>query len=169
MTNPLDDSMETFEIAKSAFEVVRRVLDGVLSPESNTVFYGQTARDGYDMLDKAEKEIEKLFAFSLFATFERTLRDHLASNLSAVRSTVTIPAQLAVALHSFLYEGSRNWNLDRVTRMFSPPVNQMDLDNAKDIRAYRHHVAHGAAPPTAIPPVTAYRQLTAFLSHAGLI
>jgi len=169
MTNPLDINMNAFEVAKSAFKVVRRVMDQLADPVSNTSFYGRTAQEGHDMLDRAEEEVEKLFAFSLFATFERTLRDHLASNLGAVRTTQTIPAELALALHDFLFEGSRNWNLDKIIEMFSPPADQQHVGNAKNIRTYRHHVAHGAAPPTAIPPFTAYRQLTAFLSHAGLI
>lgn len=169
MSNPLDDDIDALSTVKAAFKVVRRVLDQRSNPVSNTDFYGRTTEQSYQMLSRAEEQLEKLVAFSLYATFERTLKDHLASNLSSLETASTIPAELAAALHNFIVEESKSWRMDKVEQMFRPPVTDDDIRDAGQIRTYRHHVAHGASPPTAIPPQTAYRQLTDFLRGSGLI
>lgn len=121
------------------------------------------------MLDQAEEQLNKLVAFALFAAFERTLRDHLSGSLGPISASSSTPAELASKLQEFLERGVDNWPIDRVIELFNPPVAKEDVRNAKGIRTYRHHVAHGAKPPNAIPPQTAYTQLTGFLKNAGLV
>lgn len=168
MTNPLDEHMENFRIAVDAFKVVRRVLDGRENPVSTTDFHGLTSEEGHQMLDGAEKLLGKLVAFALFTVFERTLRDHLSSSLNPIAESVTTPMQLATKLHDFLEAGVDDWPVSSVIELFCPPVDQGDVGNAKNIRTYRHHVAHGAVPPAVIPPQTAYVQLSEFLRNAGV-
>jgi hypothetical protein len=169
MMNPLDEHMETFQAARDAIKLARRVLDRRPSPVSNTGFYGLTPEEGHQMLDRAEEQLSELIAFALFATFERSLRDHLSSSLGPLAASLTIPGELAGRLHEFLESGVNNWRIDNVIELFNPPVSDQDVNNAKGIRTYRHHVAHGAAPPVAIPPQIAYAQLSAFLKSAGLV
>jgi len=168
MTNPLDEHNDTFQTARDAIKVARRVLDQRPHPVSNTGFYALTPEEGHAMLDRAEEQLSKLIAFALFATFERSLRDHLSGSLEALAKNPTIPAELAGKLHKFLEAGVDNWRIDNVMELFHPPATEQDVNNAKCIRTYRHHVAHGAAPPNAIPPQTAYVQLSSFLKNAGL-
>lgn len=169
MTNPLDEHIEAFRIAMDAIKVARRVLDRRPNPVSNTRLYGLTQEAGHAMLDQAEEQLGKLVAFALFAAFERTLRDHLSSSLNPISASTTTPAQLAAKLHQFLNDGVDRWRIDNVIELFNPPAAEQDVSNAKNIRAFRHHVAHGNAPPNAIPPQTAYSQLTGFLRNAGLV
>ncbi|NQU42508.1 hypothetical protein HQ520_04430 [bacterium] len=115
------------------------------------------------MLDRVEGQLNELVAFALFATFERTLRDHLSSSLSPLRAASTMPNELAAQLHEFLEKRVDNWQIDSVFETFNPPVPEREISNAKGIRTYRHHVAHGAAPPVAIPSQKAYGQLSDFL------
>lgn len=169
MTNPLDEHIEAFQTAMNAIKMVRRVLDQRPDPVSNTRFYGLTPQEGHEILDQAEEQLNKLVAFALFAAFERALRDHLSGSLNPISVTPTTPTELAATLHKFLQDGVDNWRIDSVIELFNPPVADQDISNAKGIRTYRHHVAHGAAPPNAIPPQTAYTQLSRFLKNAGLI
>lgn len=169
MKNPLDEHIETFKTARDAIKVARRVLDQRPNPVSNTGFYGRTPEEGHEMLDQVEEQLSELVAFALFATFERSLRDHLSSSLGPVASSSTTPTELATKLHQFLEDGVDNWPIDKVIELFKPPASEQDVSNAKGIRTYRHHVAHGAAPPVAIPPQTAYSQLSSFLKSAGFI
>ncbi|MFH1742011.1 MAG: hypothetical protein ABIH23_23665 [bacterium] len=169
MANPLDENLAAYNTAVAAFKVVRRVLDGRRDPLSNTDFDEYSEQKSREVLDRVEEYLEKLVAFALFATFERTLRDHVNSNLTPVQNSTTVPSELAAALHKFLCNDSDHWYLDSVIEMFAPPVPDQDVANAKGIRTLRHHVAHGAAPPTSIPPRTVYRQLSDFLQNAGLI
>ncbi|HPA46188.1 MAG TPA: hypothetical protein PLG59_01310 [bacterium] len=168
MTNPLDRDIEDFRTAMQAFKVVRRVLDARSDPLSNTDFYIRTRQEGHEMLDRAEKQLNQLAAFALFAAFERTLRDHLSSNLSPIQSAQTIPPERADRLHDFLEKGVDNWRIDNVIELFAPPAEDQDINNAKNIRTHRHHVAHGEAPPVSIPPQTVYKQLSDFLGKIGL-
>ena len=169
MTNPLDEHIEAFQTAMNAIKIARRVLDQRPNPVSNTRLYGLTPQEGHEMLDQAEEQLNKLVAFALFAAFERTLRDHLSGNLNPIATTSTTPTELASKLHKFLEDGVDNWRIDSVIKLFNPPVADQDVSNTKNIRTYRHHVAHGAAPPNAIPPQTAYAQLSSFLKKAGLV
>jgi hypothetical protein len=97
------------------------------------------------------------------------LRDHLAASLLPLETSTTTPGELAKALHDFLSESSRNWPLARVTDLFHPPVDRQDVTNVRDIRNYRHQIAHGISPPTSIEPHLAHGHLTAFLQKAGLL
>lgn len=169
MINPLDEQIESCRTAMSAFKVVRRVLDERANPTSNTDFYGLTKQEGHDMLDRAEEQLNKLVAFSLFAAFERTLRDHLSKNLDPIQTSSTIPSELAEKLHDFLEGGVDNWKIDSVIELFQPPAAEQDINNAKNIRTYRNRVAHGSSPSAAIPPRTAHKQLSDFLKNVGLV
>jgi hypothetical protein len=128
-----------------------------------------TQEEAQKKRDQAEEQINKLISFALFAAFERKLRDHLSDNMNPLSEATTIPKELALKLHEFLGEEADHWRIDYALDLFSPPVDQHDLSNAKNIRTYRHHIAHGAAPPNAIPPHTVYNQLTEFLKNAGLV
>ncbi|MCX7044975.1 MAG: hypothetical protein NTX50_05735 [Candidatus Sumerlaeota bacterium] len=169
MSNPLDDINDAFITLSSAMKVVRRVFDKRKNPVSKTAFNGKTIEEGYEMLDQAEERLKLLIAFSLFASFERTLRDHLANNLLPLQSATTTPAQLAQALYQFLVKGSDRWRMDDVEELFAPPALAQDIANAKGIRNFRQDVAHGKNPSAAVPPKTAYDQLSQFLRNAGLI
>jgi exonuclease VII small subunit len=167
--NPLDEHLEAYETAKNAIKVAKRVLDQRDNPLGNTTLGGIDAQQAHEMLDKAEEQLDKLVAFALFAAFERTLRDHLASALSPVGSSATAPAELAEKLQTYLEDGVDRWRVDHVIELFNPPAREQDVSNVKGIRTFRHHVAHGTSPPSAIPPNTAYAQLTTFLKNAGLV
>jgi hypothetical protein len=169
MKNPLDEHIEAFQTARDAIKVARRVVDQRPNPVSNTGFYGRTADEAHEMLDRVEEQLDKLVAFALFATFERSLRNHLSASLEPVASSTTVPKELASNLHEFLESGVDNWRIDSVIELYNPPAIDQDVNNAKGIRTYRHHVAHGAAPPVSIPPQTVYSQLSDFLKNAGLV
>jgi hypothetical protein len=169
MTNPLEQHLEIYQIVKEAFKVVQRIFDQRKNPVSNTEFYGKSQDEAKEMLSRAEKQLSDLVAFALFAAFERTLRDHLSNSLGSIQSSHTTPAELSRQLHEYLIGGVDNWRVDNIIDLFSPPVQDQDINNAKNIRIFRHHVAHGATPPTSIPPQTIHKQLTEFLKNAGLV
>ena len=121
------------------------------------------------MLDQAEEQLNKLVAFALFAAFERTLRVHLSNSLKPISASSTTPAELAANMHQFLRDEVDDWNINSVIELFKPPAGQQDVSDAKGIRKFRNYVAHGDAPPNAIPPQTVYSQLTGFLKNAGLV
>lgn len=120
------------------------------------------------MLDRTEEQLNKLIAFSLFAAFERTLRDHLSETLQPIQTASTIPEELAAKLHSFLERGVDRWRIADVIEMFQPPADEQDINNAKNIKEHRNRIAHGSSPPAATPPRTAHQQLSNFLKNIGI-
>lgn len=168
MSNTLQSHLETYETVRSAIKVVRRVLDRSANPVGNTVFHGLTVDDALERLRGAEQQVEMLIAFAMFSAFERQLRDHLADAVAPVGAVDTVPPELARNLHGHVERQTETWRIDDVIEMFSPPVPEGDVGNAKGIRTYRHHVAHGAAPPQSMPPQMVYNQLAGFLRRAGL-
>lgn len=169
MTNPLDIHIDSFQTTMDAIKIARRVIDQRNNPLSKTSLYGLPQEEGHEILDDAEKQLNKLVAFVLFAAFERTLRDHPSNSLDSISASSTVPEELAEKLHDFLNQGVDRWAIDKIIEMFNPPATEQDVNNAMNIRTFRHHVAHGDAPPNTIPPKTAYLQLTDFLKNAGLV
>ena len=169
MRNPLDEHIAAFRTAMDAIKIARRVLDNRKNPVANTGLYGLTQADGHAILDQAEEQLKTLAAFALFATFERTLRDHLSNSLDPLADAVTAPSELAAKLHDFVKDGVDRWRIDHVIELFGPPAEDEDVNKAKAIRDFRNRIAHGATLPNAIPPKTAYEQLTCFLRNAGLV
>ncbi|MEW6237652.1 MAG: hypothetical protein AB1656_19890 [Candidatus Omnitrophota bacterium] len=168
MMNPLDEHIKTFQFTMAAIKVARRALDRRLDPLSNTDLYSLPPQEGREMLDQAEENLCKLMVFALFATFERTLRDHLSESLESLSTSATTPAELAAKLHEFLRNGIDNWRVNDIIELFYPPAAEQDINNAKNIRTFRNHVAHGSTPPSSIPPETAHAQLSNFLKSASL-
>ncbi len=167
--NPLDEYMDAFATAKDAIKVARRTLDGRKNPLGNTGLEGMSAQQAQDALREAEEQLEKLVTFALFATFERELRDHLSCTVGTIGEVPTVPGELASKLKLYLEAAADRWRIDQVIELFGPPVSSSDVSNVKNIRTYRHYVAHGMQPPTSLLPEKAYAQLSAFLKSAGLL
>lgn len=110
-----------------------------------------------------------MFSFYLFTIFEKILRDNLSDSLSCLEESTMTPEELSCQLHDFLVENTRFWHVDKVIEMYNPPVHDQDVNNAKNIRTFRHHVAHGSIPPVSLTPEIVYELLSKFLKNAGLV
>ena len=104
-------------------------------------------------------------SFALFATFERSLRDHLSASLEPV--VKHHGSSTGVNLHEFLEGGVDNWRIDSVIELYHPPAIDQDVNNAKAFEPIVT-MSRMAPPPVSIPQ-TVYSQLSDFLRNAGLV
>lgn len=172
MTNPLDPILTWYTTAKDSIRVTRRVVTenvaGAITAKH--AFHGRAAADNEAALERAQEELDRLVVLALVATFERTLRDHLAS-LSVVAAATGVP--LHDQVREEINKDMELWNISsRIIELFGA-VDPNLRGQVKQIVRYRNWVAHGQTqnqpPPIAISPPEAHQRLTEFLRQAGIV
>ncbi len=173
MSNPLDPIMEWNVVALDSMRVADRVLnkglrDAVLPKHT---FYGDPVDSSRRRIEAAKTQVADLVVLSLVATFERTLRDHLAG-----LSRLSPPASDEVddGLRRQILADLEYWKMaEEVLPLFSGKVDGKTIGQVKQTIDYRNWVAHGRSsqrpPKSNVVPQFAYKTLTDFLTQAGLI
>lgn len=172
MTNPLDAILTWYTTAKDSIRVTRRVVTKNIAGAvvAKHAFYGRAAADNESALEQAQEELDRLVVLALVATFERTLRDHLAS-LSVVAAATGVP--LHDQVRDEIIKDMEFWNISsRVIELFGT-VDANLRGQAKQIIDYRNWVAHGQTqnqpPPIVMSPPKAHQWLTEFLRQTGIV
>ena len=176
--NPLDAILDAYNTARDAIKVVRRcaTLENKeqKQPFGNTRFYGVSKNGNLRLLDAAESELNDLTVLSLYASFEKHIKDHLSKQAPLLHAAEGPNANFGVSLAG-LYAGwiSETMRMDHAIALFkSAAAKDKDLmAQVGNIRKYRHWVAHGKPPVSAPPntdPQSAYEILSKFLDLAGL-
>ncbi len=174
MPNPLDPIWNAHLTGRAALKVVRRcvTVTGInrAIAFSNTRFDGLTDQQCIDLLDAAQTEVDDSAVLSLYATFEATLRDHIAQQAHHLHAAQHPNPNFGVALATSFSEYCDRNRMDDLADLFASAVGQVLVAQVGNIRTYRHWLAHGqrSAQPSNVTPVFAYQTLTAFLQAAGL-
>lgn len=175
MPNPLDPIWDSHLTSRAALKVARRCVSvagiGRARAFSNTRFDRLADQQCLDLLGSAETEVDDSAVLSLYATFEASLRDHVAQQAHHLHGAQQPKPGFGVALATLFSEYCDRNRMDDLADLFHSAVGQVLVAQVGNIRAYRHWLAHGrrwAQPPT-VTPSFAYQTLTAFLQLAGLV
>ncbi len=176
--NSLDAILDAHKTARDAMKVVRRCasVEGIDEdrPFRNTRFHGIAETMNFKkLLSTAENELDDLTVLSLYATFEKLIREHLSAQSLLLHAATSPDDDFGASLARIYVDWtSDSLRLDRAVGLFESAVGQELISQVGQIRTYRHWVAHGkrmeATPPSTDPQWT-YDILTQFLTLAGLV
>jgi hypothetical protein len=173
MPNPLDPIWDAHLTARAALKVARRcvIAPGInrVRAFSNTRFNGLADPQCFDLLDRAQTEVDDSAVLSLYATFEATLRDHVAQQAHHLYAAQQPTAAFGVALAILFMDICERSRMDDLAALFVSAVGQVLVAQVGNIRAYRHWLAHGRrwSQPPNVTPLFAFSTLTAFLQATG--
>jgi hypothetical protein len=175
MPNPLDPIWNAHGITLDAYSVVRRTLALGAAERAAVLSGGQFAAPATDVqveafLDTAEDALDEQTVMFLFATFEATLRDHIAAQGPLLGSANAPGPQFGPDLQKWFAQQASRAYLDSVVQLFAPWAGLTLITQAKAIGDYRHWLAHGkrAAAKPSVAPNVAYTTLTNFLQSCNL-
>ena len=175
MPNPLDPIWNAHGITLDAYGVVRRALALAPGERAAALQVGQFAAPATDaqvetLLDAAEDALNEQTVMFLFATFQATLRDHVAAQAPRLAPAAAPGPQFGPDLQAWFEGQVGRAYLDSVVGLFRPWAGATLVTQANAIRDYRHWLAHGkrTAPKPPVAPNAAYATLTSFLQACNL-
>lgn len=175
MPNPLDNIWNAHRVTLDAYGVVRRTLALGAAERAAAQLGGQFSAPATDaevevLLVAAEDALNEQTVMFLFATFEATLRDHVAAQAPLLGAAAAPGPQFGTDLQGWFANQVKRAYLDSVVGLFAPSAGATLVTLANAIRDYRHWLAHGkrtGAPPS-VAPNSAYTTLTSFLQSCNL-
>jgi len=128
-----------------------------------THFASQTKEEAEQLLKETIKESNDLFVLSLWANFERFVRDYLQKKGKKLQEIS--PPTLASSFYQHLYKELEYWKANDILNILKGLLTDKNLiGQAKQILEYRDWIAHGRNPdkyPSAnITPKFAYNTLS---------
>lgn len=172
MANPLDPIMEWHDTAVDSIRITQRVVRNSIAGAitSKHSLLALTPQERLERLEKAKEELNHLVVLALTATFERTLRDHLAripdqATLDGKPLPETVKQGILLDIERWVFK-------DRLVEIFDT-VNPQVKGDVKQVIGFRDWVAHGhkinKPPPMQVEAKSAYERLTKFLFEAGIV
>ena len=175
MSNPLDPIMDWYRVVLDGLRVTSRVIDESTPNVITTrhTFFAETGPTSLDRIERAKLQLADLVVLGLVSTFERAVRDALAS-LPRVASAPAVSDSVDRLMKAQILADLEFWKLsEEVLAIFATRVDSDLIGQVKQAISFRNWVAHGrsaARPPKSdVNPQFAYRSLTAFLRQAGLL
>lgn len=177
MSNRLEPIWDAYQTASHALKVARRCATQPAIEEErpfrNTRFHRLSQGKVTRLLDDAQSELDDVAVLSLYAAFEAHLRAHLARQSRLLGSVPGAGRSLRRALaKEFAAHCDRELAMDRIAKLFADAVGDALVADVVNIRKFRHWVAHGRrrrSTHSPVPPLHAYRALSAFLVSAKLV
>ena len=85
----IDKIFYDYLIIKDSLRITRRTVDrNIYNVHNRTEFFGMKIDEAKNKIDSAEQELEDLIVLSLFANFERQLRDNILNKSSKLNEVV---------------------------------------------------------------------------------
>lgn len=163
-SNPLDPIWKAYEISIDSFEIVQEVIKqqkAHLFTGSNWANQSNARQDVVATI----KEIEALFVFSLWATFERFVITYWQDK-GAVLQQHVVPSDLASPFYEQVKKEIEFWKTDEMLDLLKkiPAIDKNLIGQTKAILRYRNWIAHGkdtqkAAFVNVMTPVYTHRVL----------
>lgn len=135
---------------------------------NRTIFQNSDQDDMRQVLRSAGKELEDLIVLSLFASFERQIRDQILDKSSKLQEV--IPVELGKKITELARREMERWRISEVIDLFDFAVDGTVRGKLKQILQYRNWIAHGRN-PSELPPVlstspkVAYETILEFVSQ----
>jgi hypothetical protein len=167
-TKALDDVYSIYKDLSASVLITRRCIDqDVLSVTANTRF--ELAKDK-NRLPNMEEQLEELVVLSLFASFERNLRDSIETLMrTELQNSNKVVNNL---LDNFTYKSMDRWLIKELLDIFKEMVAEETLMQAKQIVNYRNWIAHGKhslkVPSRVVDADTTYKILSDFLKQTAI-
>ena len=140
--NPLDSVWNSYETTIDCFEAAQEVIK-----QQQFKFFSATTwptqPEARQNISNALKEVNDLFVFSLWATFERFVITYL-QNKGAVLQTIA-PLDLAYPLYEQFRKEVEFWNQKEILELLKhlSALDKHSIGQAKQILDYRNWIAHG--------------------------
>ncbi len=141
-----DDTIEriyqNYLILKDSIRVTHRSVKkqiGVL--HRRTIFETQTEDEFGQQMKPVHNELDDLIVLSLFAAFERMLRNEISEKMEILEKI--IPRSLGDRLSGLIKDQIEYWKMQDVLEVFSFAVDKDTIGKLKQILEYRNWVAHG--------------------------
>jgi hypothetical protein len=163
-SNPLDPIWQAYQISMGSFKITHRAIKQQQVNLINNLPWPIDSSTPQE-ITQAQKEIEALFVFSLWATFERFVITYLQNKGAALQQHV-VPSDLASPFYEHLKKEIEFWKTDDMLDLLKQ-ISSIDknlMGQAKAILRYRNWIAHGkdthkAAFVNVMTPVYAHRVL----------
>ena len=165
--NPLLPIWESYQTTRAALIVAKKATQHLPSQGllDDTHLALQSSGKTRQSIQMSLKDCEELFVLSLWASFERFVRNYLQQK--SITLQTTLPPVLGYAMYAYLEKEIEFWNSDDILEQIIKEVLSVHkalASQAKHILHYRNWVAHGKNPnvknkPSRIPPQFAYNTL----------
>jgi hypothetical protein len=164
--DPLASVWAIHGIATDCFRIAQRAIANRPLHLERTVFRGMRRASVETRIALTRAELDALVVVSLWAIFERHLREYLRRKGRSVRTAR--PRVVARALHHHTEREMEYWRTDDVLDIFKGMVDPTLIGIAKQIKAYRDWVAHRnprRPSPSKTDPTSAYTVLDQILQR----
>ncbi len=140
--NPLPPVMESYQVTMDCFKIAHRTI----KEQQVRLFplaQWPTQPDAQQQIATAISNVQELFVFSLWATFERLVITYL-QNKGATLQTIA-PLDLASPLYEQFRKEVEYWNQKEVLDLLKhlSAIDKHTIGQAKQILDYRNWIAHG--------------------------
>lgn len=163
-SNPLDPIWQAYQISVGSFKITHRAIKQQSVNLINNLPWPIDSSTPQD-ITQAQKEIEALFVFSLWATFERFVITYWQDK-GAVLQQHVVPSDLACPFYEQVKKEIEFWKTDEMLDLLKkiPAIDKNLIGQTKAILRYRNWIAHGkdtqkAAFVNVMTPVYTHRVL----------
>jgi len=151
-SNPLPPIWQAYKTAQDSFRIAKRAIKTEYPPArqrllQRTEMETQSITEAECLLEKSNKESDALFVLTLWATFERFIRDDLQKRGQILCQTN--PPDLGISIYEHFEKEVEFWKPVEILDFLKKRLfkTQPDLiGHAKQVLAYRDWVAHGKNP-----------------------
>ncbi len=141
--DPLFPVMEAYEVSIECFKMAKLAIQQQAPVKLIANFSWLTKPGAQQNLAKAKAEVNDLFVFLLWATFERFVITYLQDKGAGLQ-TVT-PIAFANPLYEHFQKEVEFWNQKEILDLLKklPSIDKNSIGQAKQILDYRNWIAHG--------------------------
>jgi len=152
---------------KDSLRITGRIFDRQLQGIQSRTIFETMPYDGFkESHSLALSELDNLAVLSLFAAFERSLRDIFSEKLEVLRTIW--PKELGAGIYRLSSAEIERWRIAEIFSLFGFAAGKESIDKLKQVVKYRNWIAHGKnqnkKPPASIDPKTAYDAIHFFMS-----
>ena len=166
LSNPLPPIRLAYKTAYDSFRVAKRAIK-TQNPQikqrllQRTDFEIHSLTDAEHLIVQNIQEAKGLYVLTLWAAFERFLRDYLQYKGTIIQQMV--PPDLANAMYSHVYQEIEFWRPEDVLDFLRDSLLKTEpqlVGHAKAIYNYRNWIAHGKNAKKNVSPVSPQKTYT---------
>lgn len=163
----LDDIFQNYSILKDSSKITKRSITKQIQEIHNkTVFSLMETCKAEKIIDDAVESLDDLMVLSLFAAFERELREYISENIESIKEKVSSPLSCIILDYAIENEIEK-WRTADIIDLFKYCIHINTIGKCKQILDYRNWIAHGKnknkLPAAQTDPKITYNTLKDFI------